>query len=326
MHSDFIFFSQTIRTAACVSYLIEKNVDLFLTDSDFLTAAAHALAFDHISVVKILPISVFYPENLNPLPQNFREDFISKNENSCVSQIVKKPKVEGQNIKNDNEVTGSSDGDKMNKEMNLSDDIPEQYNVEEGRGTVSGEKQIIKNETNENKKMEEYNENELKENSANVTLKSAFHIVCQWGSIKCMRYLLDPESTNSKIDDVLHKNDLKCELEKRDHLKNPPNNNNLKKNNVIIDNNIIANKKIDTENSLIKNTEMRLKFPFNTNLSDGTTPLHLAAKYGHISCLTELITAGADFRVFDRYGNTPLSLAQKWGRKECETYLLSLCT
>lgn len=300
-------------------------MDLFLTDIDFLTAAAHALAFDHISVVKILPISVFYPENLNPLPQNFRENFISKNENSCVSQIVEKPKVEGQNIENDIEVTGLTDGDKMNKEMNLSDDIPEQYNVEEGGGTISREKQIIKNKTIENNKMEEYNENELKENNVNVTLKSAFHIVCQWGSIKCLRYLLDPESTNSKIDDVLHKNDMNCELENRDDLKNLPKNN-LKKNYVIIDNNIIANENISTENSQIKNSEMRLKFPFNTNLSDGTTPLHLAAKYGHIACLTELITAGADFRVFDRYGNTPLSLAQKWGRKECEIYLLSLST
>ena len=303
-------------------------MDLFLTDSESLTAAAHALAFDHISVVTILPISVFYPENLNPLQRNSNKVDICENKNDSVNQEMKKTKLE-ENVKSDIVINELISSNEIESELNVNSNIPKQYNVEEEEEgveegvTTNYEKKTVKNGRNGNNKMIENNENGLKiENKSNVTLKSAFHIICQWGSIKCLRYLLDPRSVK-RTNDVLVKNKSKCEFKKRDEFKNTPCKNS-DDNDVILENRIRADEEIYTENSELKNTEMRLKFPLNSFLSDGTTPLHLAAKYGHISCLTELITAGADFRVFDCYGNTPLLLAQKWGRKDCETFLLSL--
>ena len=65
-------------------------------------------------------------------------------------------------------------------------------------------------------------------------------------------------------------------------------------------------------------------FPVNFSLSDGTTALHVAARYGHLSCLKKLIEVGSDFRIVDIHGNTPLLLSRKWGRTECENYLSGL--
>jgi hypothetical protein len=61
----------------------------------------------------------------------------------------------------------------------------------------------------------------------------------------------------------------------------------------------------------------------NAVTADGTTPMHLAARYGHLSACQLLLSAGAAVDLKDIEGNTPGTLAATWGRWRCVELLTS---
>jgi ankyrin repeat protein len=229
-------------------------------DSDGFTAAAHAVAFNHLSVLRLLPITTLFTENLNPKSQ------ISPS---------------GENT----------------------DDIGEYVEVADRA------------------------ENDGNYTDIGVThLRSACHIACQWGSADSLQLLLHYNNNIAEIDlpgnmgvdsgtvtggpcdeqpgmtyvpNVSHTQDIQLTPEASIRIDEAP---------------------YGTE------TKNRKVFDVNATLSDGTTPLHLAARYGHLSCIKLLVAAEADFRALDLYGNSPSLLAQKWCREDCEEYLSSLCS
>ena len=52
------------------------------------------------------------------------------------------------------------------------------------------------------------------------------------------------------------------------------------------------------------------------------TPLHYAAKNGHVACVRELLTRGAAVGATDRTGQTSLHAAARYGHSDCITALL----
>lgn len=56
--------------------------------------------------------------------------------------------------------------------------------------------------------------------------------------------------------------------------------------------------------------------------SVGTTPLHVAARLGHVALMAPLLRAGADPNALDRCGATPLHLAASGGRVEAIRWLV----
>ena len=254
----------TVRTAACVSLLSSQGCDLSLTDSNGYTAAAHALAFDHISVVQILPISAFFTENLNPkifspilgsIVNNQMEKMIDTENNAHVSECSK----------NDKAMIAVDSNVEISMECDAKKEKSEELNVE------------------------------VEVEVPRVIITSALHIICQWGSIKCLDYLL-----------ALSPNEIK--------------NTNISNMEVV---EYWTGDDFNTKNKYDNGTTVS-HFPVNLSLSDGTTALHIAARYGHLSCLKKLIEVGSDFRIMDVHGNTPLLLSRKWGRTECENYLSGL--
>ncbi len=59
----------------------------------------------------------------------------------------------------------------------------------------------------------------------------------------------------------------------------------------------------------------------NIRDEDGNTPLHLAAKYGHLGIVKDLVRYGADINAENLSGYTPLALAIKGGNREVEEFL-----
>jgi ankyrin repeat protein len=49
----------------------------------------------------------------------------------------------------------------------------------------------------------------------------------------------------------------------------------------------------------------------------GSTPLHIAAEYGHFRIAQELLRVGYDVNVADHMGMTPLRLALEHGHMDC---------
>jgi ankyrin repeat protein len=233
---------------------------MLLSDKDGLTAASHALAFDHLSVVKELPLSLLSTENLNLT--------ISKKVGGN-KKLERKGKEIGRN--------GQEENDQIIEE---SDQIIDGSSLGLGSGLGLGLKQIIERNS-----------------------RSALHIVSQWGSIRCLEFLLGMNlhhnsnpNENPIFDPSLLISNTDSILLKPDPNPNPFSNSNS---------NIDLNPNID----------------INIKMHDGTTPLHLAARYGHIDCLKLLIKNNADPYGKDCLGNNALKVAQIWGREECVTYL-----
>ena len=245
-----------LRTAECVSLLQSQGCDLTLTDSDGYTAAAHALAFDHISVVRTLPIAAFYNKQLNP-KTNRRPFKISEN-----NQVM---------VNSDNNIdapVSSNNQSRTSAHVDNNVDMKVEFNTESDKSEDQVEVPW-------------------------VITRSAFHIICQWGSIKSLDYLLALKE--------IENNDLEFAINgffERSHDVNTKN-----------------------ENSHTISDDF---LPVNYTLDDGSTALHVAARYGHVNCLKKLIEAGGDFRVLDMHGNTPLLLSRKWGNTECDVYLSGL--
>ena len=233
-----------IRTAACVSFLISQGACPFLSDSEGLTAAAHALAFDHIDVIRILPVHMFDSKNLN---WNL---YANENENE-----------------NGNE-----------------------------------------------------NENENKNENKNENFRSAYHIVCQWNSIRSLKYLLELKSF-MVIENIKLRRDSDeiGDDENYNNNNNDNNNHNNKNHNHRNDGNNSTNN--DNDNNNNDNCSNNNNNSLNISMLDGTRPIHLAARYGHLDCLKILVSHNADIEVLDNYNNTPYLLAKKWGRQNCEDYL-----
>ncbi len=59
----------------------------------------------------------------------------------------------------------------------------------------------------------------------------------------------------------------------------------------------------------------------NVRDEDGNTPLHLAAKHGHLGIVKDLVRYGADINAENLSGYTPLALAIKGGNREVEEFL-----
>jgi cytohesin len=55
--------------------------------------------------------------------------------------------------------------------------------------------------------------------------------------------------------------------------------------------------------------------------SRGETPLHIAARWGHIAVAEALLAAGHDPNVRDEHGNTPAELAARFGKTEMAAWL-----
>jgi ankyrin repeat protein len=55
--------------------------------------------------------------------------------------------------------------------------------------------------------------------------------------------------------------------------------------------------------------------------TDGCTPLHVAAQFGHLDVTKSLVEGGADFNYTDRDGYTPLMLAAYHSKLEIFRYL-----
>jgi ankyrin repeat protein len=220
-----------------VKFLINWGADLYLTDSEGLTGAYHALAFDHIDVVKSLPLSALYTENLIFLE-------LSKNEN------------ENDNVQN------------LQKKEDLSNDLKVDLNV---------------------------------------NIRSAFHIVCQWGSVKSLEYLL-------KL------NNLELNVIKRNYFFMNDDNNNKNELKIILNNHMVIVDDIVLEKNdcLI---EKNVLFKINCFLADGTSPIHLVARYNHINCLELLMNNNADYNSKDYNNDTPLDIANRWGRQAIVDFL-----
>jgi ankyrin repeat protein len=224
-------------TDEIVKFLINVGANLCLTDSEGLTAAYHALAFDHINVVKSLPLSALYTENLIFLE-------LSKNENENLQNLQKK-----EDFSNDLKV------------------------------------------------------------DLNVNIRSAFHIVCQWGSVKSLEYLL---KLNNLELNIIKKNNFFM------------NNNNNDKNEL----KIILNNHMDIVDDIVLEKyasdyliEKNILFKINCFLADGTTPIHLVARYNHSNCLELLLNNNADYNCKDYNNDTPLDIANRWGRQAIVDYL-----
>ncbi len=56
---------------------------------------------------------------------------------------------------------------------------------------------------------------------------------------------------------------------------------------------------------------------------EGDTPLHLAAKYGHLEVVEFLLSKGADVHVRNNSSSTPLGLAVRWGQLKIVDLLIS---
>ena len=248
-----------LRTAECVSLLQSQGCDLTLTDSDGYTAAAHALAFDHISVVQTLPIAAFYNKNLNP-------------------KINRQPSKVSMN----NQIMVNSDNN---------------IDARVSRNNQSRTSAHVKNSVD--MKVEFSTRSDKSEDHVEVPwviTRSAFHIICQWGSIKSLTYLLALKGIETEKRNISEFESLGSV--ERSHDFNTKN-----------------------ENSHTISDDL---FSVNYSLIDGSTALHVAARYGHVNCLKKLIEAGGDFRVLDMHGNTPLLLSRKWGNTECDVYLSGL--
>jgi ankyrin repeat protein len=239
--------------------LLSRGCDLTLTDSDGYTAAAHALAFDHISVVQALPIKAFYNKQLNP-------------------RITRQPSKVS-----------------VNKQIMVNSDD----NIDVCVSSNNQSKSSAPIENDVNVKVEFSTGSDMSEDQIEVPwviTRSAFHIICQWGSIKSLTYLLAMKKyfTGMKSTTVLYR--LGSVAKGHDS---------------------------NTKTDIFGTTESNF-FPVNYSLDDGSTALHVAARYGHVNCLKKLIEAGGDFRVLDMHGNTPLLLSRKWGNTECDVYLSGL--
>lgn len=196
-----------------------------------MTAAYHALAFDHINVVKKLPLLSLFTENLI----------------------------------------------------------------------------FLKSFQNEN----ERNENNVKElNNNSVNLRSAFHIVSQWGSIKSLAYLL---KLNLLELNIINKNNFVFNNENDD----------------LNELNLILNDHIDIVNGIVLEkkeivvlgSEKNVLFRIDRILIDGTTPLHLVARYNHINCLELFLNYGVRHDSKDHNDNTPIDIANIWGRQTFVDFL-----
>ena len=64
------------------------------------------------------------------------------------------------------------------------------------------------------------------------------------------------------------------------------------------------------------------KAKVNAKDSYKRTPLHRAAKYGHVAIVTRLLDNGAAVNAKNKYGETPLHLAAKYGHEAVATLLL----
>jgi ankyrin repeat protein len=211
-----------------VKWLINLGADLCLTDDEGLTAAYHALAFDHINVVKILPLLTLYTENLIYLPKNENEKNLQKKE-----------------------------------------DVSNDVNID-----------------------------------VNGNLRSAFHIVCQWGSVKSLEYLL---KLNYLELNVIRKNNFFITNNNDDkNVLKMLLNNHLD----IVDDIVLENK--DASDCL---NQKNVLFEMNSILVDGTAPIHLVARYNHINCLELLLNNNVDYNCKDYNNNTPLDIANRWGRQ-----------
>jgi ankyrin repeat protein len=225
-------------------------------DSDGFTAAAHAVAFNHLSVLKLLPISTLFTKNLNPKSQISPSGENADNTGECVEQAY------------------SSENDGNRSDIGV------------------------------------------------THLRSACHIACQWGSADSLQLLLHynchtAESNapgtmggDSGTVAVGPYEELPEMMDIQDVSGTPG-----------IQGIPEATVRVDSAG-----TKKKKMFDVNATLSDGTAPLHLAARYGHLSCIKLLVAAEADFRALDLHGNSPLLLAQKWGRGDCEEYLSGLCS
>lgn len=61
----------------------------------------------------------------------------------------------------------------------------------------------------------------------------------------------------------------------------------------------------------------------NEKNKHGETPLHEAARLGHVHCLARLLQLKADINAQDNYRKTPLHLAIIWNHKECVSTLMA---
>jgi ankyrin repeat protein len=239
--------------------LQSQGCDLTLTDSDGYTAAAHALAFDHISVVQKLPIAAFYNKQLNP-KNNRQPTKVSEN-----NQVLEN---------SDNNIdarVSSNNQSRTSAPIENNVDVKVEFNTKSEKS--GGQVEVPW-----------------------VITRSAFHIICQWGSIKSLDYLLALKGIETEKRNISECGSLgSVEISHDYNTKN--------------------------KNSHTISDDL---FPVNYSLQDGSTALHVAARYGHVNCLKKLIEAGGDFRVLDMHGNTPLLLSRKWGNTECDVYLSGL--
>ena len=53
----------------------------------------------------------------------------------------------------------------------------------------------------------------------------------------------------------------------------------------------------------------------------GCTPLHVAARNGHLTCVKYLILQGADFRMKSKKGNTAMAMAKANSQQKVAEYL-----
>ena len=323
---------------ACVTFLLSEGACLLQKDSEGLTAAAHALAFDHIDIVKILPVYAFDTDHLNldiKMTKNKNKNIeLQKSENSI--NVQKSDAMT--NNKNDNKNENKDENEDENENKNENED------------------------ENENENENKY-DNDHDHDHGNS--RSAFHIVCQWGSVKSLKFLLELNTIMTINDDKEDETKNDNTNDGRNHIiinkLNRNQNENVNENRVGTgdtikyddnhsnDNNDDSNnnktRSWNTNNNDDSNDNRTLntnsnddsnnnkKISWNTNkftnkknnlnikMTDGTQPIHLAARYGHLNCLRILIINNAEINTMDCYGNTPFMLAKKWGRKECELYL-----
>ena len=295
-----------------------------------MTAAAHALAFDHIDIVKILPVHAFDTDHLNldikMTKKKNKNTELQKSENS-----VNIEKIDAMtNNKNDNKNENKNENENENEDK---------YDNEHYHGNSRsayhivcqwGSEKSLKFLLELNTIMTIDNEDEDETDNDN-TNDGRNHIIIN--------------KLNRSQNENINENRVKIEYDDNNSNDNNDNSNNNKtlnaNNNEDSNNNETLNtndnedsnnnKTLNTNNNEDSNNNKTLslntnkftnrKNNLNIKMTDGTQPIHLAARYGHLNCMKILILNNAEINTIDCYGNTPFMLAKKWGRKECELYL-----
>ena len=146
--------------------------------------------------------------------------------------------------------------------------------------------------------------------------QTALHVCAQWGSVRCLAYLLQGHThgdnhghghSHSQGND--HGRDHSLD---RSHSQGSEGG---------LDHDGRSHSQGHSQGGGFDGTPCPSPAVVNAAAADGTTALHLAARWGHVGAVRLLLGAGAQRGCMDAAGHTPAAMARKWGRTVCASLL-----